>query len=430
MSATATEPTVIANDILKAVEDLKKEGASLKEIVKGLNEPAPNLRAHTDDDGAVLSYWGASRQKAIFDPQNPYAPLDRVKPKGYKNDQWKSLGEFIRSGFKSHKASPTDALEWQGKHRGCFKAIQGMSEQVGSDGGYLVLPEFNTQILEKVYANDLFSKTQGYTVTGNGMMFLRNAETSRANGSRHGGLRGYWTAEGGSGTDSKPTFKQVQLRLNKLMVVVYLTNELLDDAGPSIEQYVTRKAADEFNFMLGDALFNGVGGGMPLGILQSPALLSITKEDGQLADTIVSQNVDKMWARRWAGGSYEWFANQDTQPQLQQLVQEIGTGGQALARTDITSAQRQSLKGASLRETEFNPTLGDLGDLLLGDLSQVISITKGGISQEASMHVEFLTDQTAVRFTMRVDARPWEDSPVTPFKGSATQSSFVAIAAR
>jgi HK97 family phage major capsid protein len=88
------------------------------------------------------------------------------------------------------------------------KAIQGMGVQVGEDGGFLVMPEFASGILERVYWNNLFSQTDNYTVSGNSITFNRNAESSRVNGSRHGGLRGYWGPEGGSLTSSNPKIRQ------------------------------------------------------------------------------------------------------------------------------------------------------------------------------------------------------------------------------
>src|SRR5476651_1669447 len=121
------------------------------------------------------------------------------------------------------------------------------------------------------------------------MTFLANAETSRANGSRHGGLRGYWTGEGQTITSSKPTVREVQMKLQKLAVVVYLTDELISDSAQALEQFVTRKASDEFNFMIGDALFNGDGVGKPLGILNAPSLLALSPVGGQSSTTIVAQ---------------------------------------------------------------------------------------------------------------------------------------------
>jgi hypothetical protein len=60
----------------------------------------------------------------------------------------------------------------------------------------------------------------------------------------------------------------------------------------------------------------------------------------------------------------------------------------------------------------------------------MLSISKGGVAQAVSMHVEFLTDQMALRFTMRLNARPWDIAPITPYKGTNTQSCFLALDTR
>lgn len=420
----------MSDELKNSIDEIRKEFGSLKEVFKGLNQPAP--RVTEDAEGGSMAYFEESDEYVVFDIEKAQANRDRAKkltlPKGYKRNVFKSFGQFLKEGYQAGGAG-----EWRSKVNAVYeKAIQGMGVQVGEDGGFLVMPEFATGILERVYSNNLFAQTDNYTVSGNTMTFNRNAETSRANGSRHGGMRGYWGPEGGSLTSSNPKIRQTVLNLKKLHVLVYLTQELIDDAGTAIEQYVTRKAAEEFNFMLGDAVFNGTGVGQPLGILNAPALVSVAKETGQAADTIVAQNIDKMFARKIAGGNYAWYHNQDCGPQLDNLAQDVGTGGVALYRptNGIAGAAPQTLKGLSRVETEFNATLGDQGDLLLADLSKVLSISKGGVSQQSSMHVAFLTDQMAIKFTMRVDARPWEDTPLTPYKGSATQSAFVALDAR
>jgi HK97 family phage major capsid protein len=71
-------------------------------------------------------------------------------------------------------------------------------------------------------------------------------------------------------------------------------------------------------FMTEDAIVEGTGAGQPLGILNSPALISVAKETGQAAATIVKENVDKMWSRMWARARKNaiWLINQDIEPQL------------------------------------------------------------------------------------------------------------------
>jgi HK97 family phage major capsid protein len=342
---------------------------------------------------------------------------------------FKSLNQFVREGLDGHKTTG-----FQEKHRTAFKAIQGMSEAIGSDGGFTVLPEFTTKIFSRIYSNDLLAQTDGYTVGGNNMTFLANAETSRVDGSRHGGLRGYWTGEGNTITASKPTVRELQIKLQKVAVVVYLTDELINDSAQALEKYVTEKAADEFNFLIGAALFRGDGVFKPLGVLNAPSLLAITPEVGQAAKTIVTENITKMHGRFFQPflQNARFYLNQDVLQSLNVMTLGIGAAGVStyLPSTGLSGNRYGDLMGVPKQPIEFASTLGTQGDIVLADLGQMLSITKGGIQQAVSMHVEFLTDQLALRFTMRVNAAPWENAPTTPYQGTNTQSSFVALSAR
>ena len=429
---------------MPTIDELTKQVTELTGTVRSLSDKPDFSGIHRDPEGRITGQWSDTDESVTIvsgrdDLDGPRArrhlkskaALSALIRQGYRPwGEFKSLGDFVRSGFEGHQSST-----FHDRCRSHFKAIQGMSETLGSDGGFTVMPEFNHNIFQHVYANDLVASTDNYTVGGNNMTFLANAETSRAHGSRHGGLRGYWTGEGQSISASKPTVREIQMKLQKLAVVVYLTDELISDSAQALEQYVTRKAADEFNFMIGDALFNGDGVGKPLGILNAPSLLAIAAEPGQTPATIVAANIIKAQNRFFAPyfGNANWYLNQDCMQQLMQLTLGTGTySGQLvyMPPSGLSGAPYGSLGGRPLKPIEFAGTVGSLGDIVLADLSQVLSISKGGIAQAVSMHVEFLTDQLALRFTMRMNATPWENSPITPFKGTNTQSSFVCIAAR
>ncbi len=413
--------------------------------------------ARKDADGRTVASFEDTDEKITFTVgtsadarrRQTYAELKRantreLKTRGYvPRGEFKSFAELIREGLNSTGSAAFDGR--MNKHfaslldnRGNFlrpnAAIQGMSEGVGADGGYMVMPEFAAGIIDNVYSNALWGRTDNYTVNGNNMTFLANAETSRAAGSRAGGLRGYWVGEGGNITSSKPTTREVSLKLVKLGVVVYLTNELISDGGAALETYVARKAAEEFNFMIGDALINGTGAGQPLGVLNAPSLVSVGKEASQPGSTLQTENIEKMYARFLASDIADgiWYHNQDVLPQLNTMTLGIGAAGVPtyLPPGGVSAAPYGTLKGRPIEPTEFNATLGTQGDLILADLSDVLSISKGGIAQAVSMHIQFLTDQLAVRFTMRLNARPWANSPLTPYKGSNTQSSFVTLDTR
>jgi len=437
------------------VAELTKQGATLKEAVESVGKTLGSLKEKLDKPvlpERVRSKSGEGAFSYMMEETDPrhalktsvktgkaYGELPRGGiPEGYRGagheGAFKTARDFYHLGLKNTDefVSRYKTVTKDIKDESILKAIQGMSTQTAAEGGAWILPEFSNAIIGRIYSNDLLQRTDGYTVSGNNLTFKANAETSRVNGSRHGGLRAQWVSEGGTIPDSMPRTRDISLKLNKLAVVVYLTDELREDGGPAVEQYVNRKVAEEMEFALGDVIINGVGVNQMLGILNSPALLSITKESGQLATTIVTENVDKMWARRLAGGDYIWLTNQDTHPQLSALSRGVGAAGELVYNPPggVSGTPYATLKGAPILETEFNATLGTVGDLVLADLSQYITISKGGVVQAVSMHVAFLTDQMALRFTMRVDGRPAWHAPITPYKGSNTQSPFVALATR
>ncbi|MCA9013870.1 MAG: phage major capsid protein [Planctomycetaceae bacterium] len=414
------------------VKSLSSNIESLTKSVDQLNSPDMS-GIHHDELGRLSGYWESEeRHTNPISLNKSHSRSSRKFPVGYKPfSEFQSFGEFIRCGFKDR----SEVIAKTKKSWGMCKAIQGMSEIVGADGGIAILPEFHEKILTRIYQNDIFSRTDHYQVAGNNMTFPTDPESSRAHGSRAGGLRAYWVGEGDPLTGTSPKLGETTLKLNKLAVLVYLTEELINDNGMALESYVNKKVTEEMEFMLGESIFNGNGVGKPLGLMQSAARVTVPKESGQAANTIVAENILNMWSRMRASSrkSAAWFINQDTEPQLHQMSLGVSTAGGQLVYmppTGLAGASYATLMGRPVIPTEFNETLGTEGDILLASLDDYITISKGGIEQAESMHVEFLTDQLALRFIMRIDGKPWETQPLTPFKGTATQSSFVTLATR
>lgn len=312
----------------------------------------------------------------------------------------------------------------------------GLSEGVPSDGGFLLQPDFSAEILRRMNEmGSVMARTRRIQISpqSNGIVMNSIDETSRATGSRWGGIQGYWLAEAGTKQASKPKFRQMSLQLKKLAGVGYATDELLADT-TALGNIMTQGFSEELTFLIEDSIINGSGAGQPLGVLASNALISVAKETGQAAATIVTANIFKMWSRMWSRSRANavWFINQDIEPQLLALDMPVGTGGMPvyLPANGISGAPFGTLLGRPIVPIEYAATLGTVGDIILADLSQYVMIEKGGLQAETSIHVQFLTDETAYRFVYRVDGQPaWHDT-LTPFKGSATQSPFVALATR
>ena len=313
----------------------------------------------------------------------------------------------------------------------------GLNETVPSEGGFLVQTDFSNQLLQDLVATeDLANRCRRIQISGNanGMKINGVDETSRA-ATRSGGIIGYWKAEAAQKTASKPKFRQIELNLHKLIGLCYATDELLADAS-ALEGFIRSAFVDEFRFLRNDAIINGTGAGQPLGILNAGCLVQVAKETGQKADTIVAENIVKMYARMFASSRSNavWLINQDIEPQLFTMSLAVGTGGVPIYMPagGLSGQPYATLFGRPVIAVEQCPTLGDLGDIIFADLNGYILAEKGGIESAMSIHVKFDYDESVFRFVMRLDGQPVRASALTPYKGGAsnTLSHFVALAER
>lgn len=315
-------------------------------------------------------------------------------------------------------------------------AATGLSEGVASAGGFLVQTDFSNQLIAPIFdGGQIGSRVTriGISSNSNGLKMNAVNQTSRADGSRWGGVQSYWLNEAGSKTASKPEWRQMELDLKKLIGLCYATDELLQDA-VALESIIRQAFADEFTFKVEDAVINGTGAGQPLGILNAACLVSVAKETGQAATTIVAENIEKMYSRLHARSMANavWLINQDCWPQLFQLSHAVGTGGVPMfvPAGGINQAPNGTLLGRPIIPVEYCQTLGTKGDIYLGDFSQYLLIDKGGTQSASSIHVNFTYDETVFRFVYRVDGQPAWNSALTPYKGTDTQSPFVTLAVR
>ena len=89
-----------------------------------------------------------------------------------------------------------------------------------------------------------------------------------------------------------------------------------------------------------------------------------------------------------------------------------------------------TLFGRPVLPLEQCSAIGEVGDIVLADLGQYLMIDKGGVKQAQSIHVRFIYDESVFRFIYRCDGQPIWNKALTPYKGSASVSPFVALAKR
>lgn len=371
-------------------------------------------------------------------PEEPAAPRATVPaaPRTEDAPKFKTFGGFLQAVAKAgmnrniHYHEVDSRLIYQA-------APSGANESTPSEGGFLVQQDFSTEFLRLMHdVGNLLARVRKIPIGANfnGIRFPVIDETSRVNGSRFGGVQAYWVDEAETVPPSKPKFAQMELRLKKLMAIAYATDELLADA-PAMESILMQAFAEEMVFKVEDAIINGTGAGQPLGMLNSGAVVEVAPESGQAAATLRTDNILKMWARTplRSRGNLIWLINQDIETQLWPL--SVGTDLATIRLWNPpgsygNDSQFGLLLGRPVVPVEYMPSLGTVGDLMLVDPQQYVMIDKGGIQQAQSMHVRFLYDEMAFRWTYRVDGMPVWRRPVTPYKGSATLSPFVALGTR
>ncbi len=337
---------------------------------------------------------------------------------------WASFGQFLMAVHAAGTGRGVDAR--------LVAAAQGMNEAVGADGGYAVPVEYAGNIEKMMWdTGQVLSRVSDRPVSGNAVTFNTINETSRADGSRRGGIAGYWVDEAEAPTASRPKLAKIEMKLRKVAALGYMTDELIEDA-PALQAELTEGFAEELVFKVEDAIFRGDGASKPLGFLGAPCLVTVSKETGQAADTILTTNLSKMWARLPARSQANavWFVNVDCQPQLDELTIPAGTAAVEPRFINYGPDGILRIKGRPVIAVEYAASIGDLGDITLVDLSQYRLIRKAGVEQAESIHVAFSTFERAFRASYRVDGQPMPRAAITPFKGSNTLSPFIALQAR
>jgi HK97 family phage major capsid protein len=343
---------------------------------------------------------------------------------------WGSLTEQL--GAVRHHATSKGANMDPRLHA----AALGGNESVDSEGGFLIAPQFAPGVWQRTYeASDLASRCFDQPMTASNRLVVNAVdEDSRADGSRWGGISSFWLGESQPYTASQPKFRQMELIAKKLIALTYATEEQLVD-GPAFAAYVDKVVPLELAFRVDDAIYNGSGAGMPLGFMNSGALLTIAKDSGDTGAVVTAKDIFHMWKRRFVGSSKDlvWLINQDIEDQLWDLVRGSGTAVELLYTGPGMRGNNSDygvMFGKPVIPVEFAATLGTPGDITLVSLTQYYLARRSDVQMDTSIHVQFLTDQQAFRWKLRLDGQPSWKKPLTPKNGSNTQSPFIALATR
>jgi len=313
------------------------------------------------------------------------------------------------------------------------------AEGSGATGGFLVPPQFSTQLL-KIAAEASFFRAMCNTQPMAGREFnfpyLNQSATTASSASNYpssnfyGGVFASWTPEAATYPQSNPVFKMGKLTAYDLVMLCVVSNQLLNDNAYGLESLLTTLFADSLGWQLDYAFLRGSGVNQPLGILNAPGTIAAARTGGGSTFTLASAStmLSSVVASSW--DNLVWVMHQSVLPQLIQMTNGATNSPFLVwmnpAFGDNTNegpaARRWPMKffGIPIYFTEKTPKLGTAGDVMLLDASKYLVGDRQAIQIEASPAPYFTSNQMVWRVIWRGDGQPQFDSAITLADGAGT----------
>lgn len=346
---------------------------------------------------------------------------------------FRSLGENLLAIKRAQTGGETDKRLLR-----VAKEIRasGLNEGIDSEGALFLEPQILNDMLESVVKKSpLLSYATKVNITGpsNSAKWKEYDEADISDLTVAGGVIVYRKAEADTVEKSAPKFQERECKLETMMGICYVTEELAEDVGQlesmlanDFELAYDRKKSNEF--------IAGSGVGEGLGLTKASCKVTVDAEDGQDAGSVVYKNVAKMRNQLIARDPNKvlWISNPDTVLQLQFMEFPVGTGGVPvfLPPSGAAADPYDRLLGKPVIGTDLCPANGSAGDLMLVDMSDYLDFVKGGTRKAMSIHYRFLHGEPIFRFMWRSNSRPRRAKKIKIRNSSLYRSSIVLLGAR
>lgn len=320
-----------------------------------------------------------------------------------------------------------------------------MSELSGLVGGYLVPQDFSDKLLETV-AEESFIYPRANVIP----MYSADLQAPRINVETaptaagispfFGGVQFHWGAEDVP-AESEPTFRMDSFRAWDLLGYATVSNQWLQDAGaiqesgegrdPSLkaEHYLLRLFSKAAAWTAEYAFLQGLGAGqrMPLGIVNSPARILVTRDlAGAISIVDIASMTSRLLPYSWNRGI--WAVSPTALAQVQQIATyQVNQNYDVDKWRDNHHRPCGLLSSLPLFVTDKLPALGRKGDLVLFDPSLYVIAQRMEVVIDVSPDDLFITNQTVYRIWMRLDGKPEFSNTITLPDTTSTVSPYVVL---
>ncbi len=409
-------------DALASIAETEDRVLSAEEItaINGLMDDVDTLKAENAEYKKTMSRLATKGPKASTMPS---ANIEVKEPRftqdpmtGFKSAQ-EFLGAVAENGDIRPKSADDDRLKF------LADASDAHNTQEGTFGGFRV-PQAMVQgdplrvepeadpTKGRVREIPMEARTIGVrarvdkdhrqSVTG-GLVVARRAEMEKAKASRQ-----------------KTEF--IAMTASSLDGLTYASDELLEDSPSTVSALLA-----DFPQAFADKEFQekltGNGKGQFEGIFNNPAMLTVQSQ--QAGGKVVAKEIATMISRCYGASKGLFIANHDFLPELV----ELGENDKNIWHPDSKQGFSGYLFGLPIVFSEYLPSLGSKGDLILCNWSEYLVGSYGAQTQSESIHVRFEEGEKTFKFHKSNAGRSWWQSTLTPKNGS-TKSPFVQLGAR
>ena len=346
----------------------------------------------------------------------------------------------LGSGGKRHSAlarlEKVYGSTWQDAERqpGVTKSTgNAMAESSGITGGYLVPASYSDAVLEAVAEYSVFRRHGAIEIecdsgTDNQIPVFDYANLEgntlvTGQPPYWGGLYPQITPEASatvtSMPQSQPAFRQISLHPWEIAFLAYESRNMRQDhaVSPSTEDALVHGFALATGYVEDYLFFQGNGVGEPLGIVNAPGTLLVTRGGG---GTIAVADVQAMRGDilPLASETAIWVCQPKVTSKLTAVTGWFPNGPMLLYGRQIVESAKAS-------------TLGSVGDLLLfSPRLYLIGVKKNSnllLDYSEDAQTPWLANQGVWRMIHRVDGQPWLASTVTLEDQTTVAAAYVAL---
>ena len=399
----------VVASVMPKMQDLEADFALLRESIA---QRPPSGDAASDFDPILSMFMplGEAKSKGLIDFRI-YNPTSVPDTADYA-DRFEGLGDFVRAVNKMAYPVANDP-------RLMFSAAL-TGEEVDL-GGALVPEEFRAQLMMLMLEVDSIRARAMTVPMGSASVsipYIR--EETHADGKTYGGMIGYWPESGDPIGESEPSFGQITLTAKLLAILTTLNNTLIQDSAVTLTMLIGMLFASTTRWTEERAFYKGDGAGLPMGVLNSPALIKVAKTGAPLTLAIAGGMMSRLLPQAHARAAWSMhpFHYQDL------VGMETPQGGAAFMPS-LAAGMPDMFLGKPIMWTEHLPVraansnsvlLADWGFYLIGDRQAMVMST--------SEHSRFANNQTQFKSVARLDGQPWIDTALT-LDGGGEVSPFV-----